>query len=420
MKKNTDFMDEAIVYLNRIRDTIEEDGYKEFLDILTQSNNGEIDIVSVVARVEHLLKDHENLLIHFKDFMFENDRIKYIQPDRKLALLKVYNTLKQELLDDPAFDNRIGYRLWLDKMMDYNIPGGNLDRGLSVIDSYKMLTGEQEVPDEQIFLLSALGWCIGWAQAYFHMLDDMIDFSRARNGQPCWYRVYKVRMAAANDAILLRNHIARILKTHFRKHAFYVNLVDLFNEVEFHSATGKMIELTGKERDITEYSLPLYRRIALYKTAYYSFYFPVACALLVSGENLDNHVDVKDILLEMGVCLQVQDDYLNAFGNPRIVGETGTDIEDHKCSWLVAKALDICSEEQKIILRENYGKRYSVFVANVKDVYNEINLKGAYDDYQRESYEKLVNSIVAHPTSRIKDVLKYFLAKVYHRGRWRA
>ncbi|KAM7253627.1 hypothetical protein ACFE04_021781 [Oxalis oulophora] len=53
------------------------------------------------------------------------------------------------------------------------------------------VTGEQEVPDEHNFQLSALGWCIGWAQAYFHMLDDIIDNSRARNGQPCWFRVYK-------------------------------------------------------------------------------------------------------------------------------------------------------------------------------------------------------------------------------------
>jgi farnesyl diphosphate synthase len=32
----------------------------------------------------------------------------------------------------------------------------------------------------------------------------------------------------------------------------------------------------------------------------------VACALLISGENLDNHIDVKNILVEMGVYFQVQ------------------------------------------------------------------------------------------------------------------
>jgi len=38
-------------------------------------------------------------------------------------------------------------------------------------------------------------------------------------------------MIAINDGILLRNHIHRILKKHFRGMPYYVDLVDLFNEV---------------------------------------------------------------------------------------------------------------------------------------------------------------------------------------------
>ncbi|KAL6520440.1 glycerol channel [Orobanche hederae] len=37
-------------------------------------------------------------------------------------------------------------------------------------------------------------------------------------------------MIAANDGILLRNHIPRILKIHFREKPYYVDLLDLFNE----------------------------------------------------------------------------------------------------------------------------------------------------------------------------------------------
>lgn len=41
----------------------------------------------------------------------------------------------------------------------------------------------------------------------------------------------QVGMIAVNDGILLRNHIARILKKHFRDKPYYVDLLDLFNEV---------------------------------------------------------------------------------------------------------------------------------------------------------------------------------------------
>jgi len=38
---------------------------------------------------------------------------------------------------------------------------------------------------------------------------------------------------AINDGIILRNHISRILKTHFRQSPIYVELVDLFNDVSY-------------------------------------------------------------------------------------------------------------------------------------------------------------------------------------------
>lgn len=44
--------------------------------------------------------------------------------------------------------------------------------------------------------------------------------------------IFKVGMIAVNDGVLLRNHIPRILKKHFRQKPYYVDLLDLFNEVK--------------------------------------------------------------------------------------------------------------------------------------------------------------------------------------------
>lgn len=38
-------------------------------------------------------------------------------------------------------------------------------------------------------------------------------------------------MIAVNDGLILRSHISRILKRHFREKPYYVDLIDLFNEV---------------------------------------------------------------------------------------------------------------------------------------------------------------------------------------------
>jgi len=108
---------------------------------------------------------------------------------------------------------------------------------------------------------------------YFLVFDDIIYNSRTRRDQPCWFRVPKVGMIAANDGVLLRNHIPCILRKHFKGKPYYVELLDLFNEVEFQTAAGQMIDLITTqegEKDLSKYTLSLHRRIVQYKTAYYS------------------------------------------------------------------------------------------------------------------------------------------------------
>ncbi|KAL3614725.1 glycerol channel [Castilleja foliolosa] len=336
----------------------------------------------------------------------------------KSKFLQVYAVLKSELLNDSAFEFTDDSRHWIDRMLDYNVPGGKLNRGLSVVESYKLLKLEKELTDDEFFLASSLGWCIEWLQAYFLVLDDIMDSSHTRRGQPCWFRLPKVGMIAVNDGIILRNHISRILKKHFKGKPYYVDLLDLFNEVEFQTTHGQMIDLITTfvgEKDLSKYSLNLHRRIVEYKTGYYSFYLPVACALLMFGDNLESHGNVKGILLEMGTYFQVQDDYLDCFGDPKEIGKIGTDIEDFKCSWLVVKALELCNEDQKQILNENYGKQDPACVAKVKELYKELKIQDVYLEYERTRYEKITNSIEAHPSKEVQAVLKSFLAKIYKR-----
>lgn len=46
--------------------------------------------------------------------------------------------------------------------------------------------------------------------------------------------ISKIGMIAVNDGIILRNQIPRILKKHFRGKPYYVDLLELFNEVWFY------------------------------------------------------------------------------------------------------------------------------------------------------------------------------------------
>lgn len=58
----------------------------------------------------------------------------------------------------------------------------------------------------------------------------------------------------------------------------------------------------------------------------------------------------------MGEFFQIQDDYLDLFGDPKITGKIGTDIQDNKCSWLVVQCLQRASPEQRQILQVPEGR----------------------------------------------------------------
>jgi farnesyl diphosphate synthase len=75
-----------------------------------------------------------------------------------------------------------------------------------------------------------------------------------------------------------------------------------------------------------------------YKTAYYSFYLPVALAMLLAGIRSKAVFQMaEDILIPMGEYFQIQDDFLDCYGDPKVIGKIGRDIEDNKCSWMIVQ-----------------------------------------------------------------------------------
>ncbi|KAJ3569318.1 hypothetical protein NP233_g5130 [Leucocoprinus birnbaumii] len=359
--------------------------------------------------------------------------------ERRARFEGVYRRIADELVEDLRKNNIPEDAMkWYRRSLDYNVPGGKLNRGMSVVDTVEILK-RRPLTEEEYVKAAVLGWCIELLQAYFLVSDDIMDASITRRGQPCWYRNSEVGMIAINDSFMICSAIYRLLKSYFKKDACYVDLIEVFLETTWQTEIGQLIDLiTAPEHvDLSKFSLEKHSMIVIWKTAFYSFYLPVACAMYMCGiphtpiASLDPSKPAQDpydiaksILIPLGEYFQVQDDYLDFSGTPEQIGKIGTDIIDNKCSWCINVALLHATPQQKSVLEQHYGKKPSGGPSEleVKRVFEEIGVREKYAEYEEGVVKKLREMIaqvpeVEEPNTLRRDVFESFLGKIYKRSK---
>ena len=333
-----------------------------------------------------------------------------------------YVMLREEMLAHMKANEMIPEALtWAEQMMDYNVPGGKLNRGTTVVSVHRTLKGGSLTPLE-IARASVLGWAIEFLQAFFLVADDVMDDSQTRRGQPCWYKMPKVKMIAINDSFLLESYVFTMIQSHFGHTEYYSDLVTLFLDVIQKTEFGQLLDLTSqeinsKEPDLTRFTIERYRKIVKYKTAFYTFYLPVAIGMITSGVKSKEAFDLaREICCEMGEYFQIQDDFLDCYGAPEVIGKVGTDIQDNKCSWLVVQALAKATPPQLKILEQNYGKWDDKKVAKVKKLYKEMGMEQIFATYEEASYVR-IQQMLDQVTLMPKNVFELLLNKIYKRSK---
>lgn len=347
--------------------------------------------------------------------------------DDKELFNVVFDRIKREIIADlpRVYELPVESVTYVDRMIEYTVAGGKMNRGLAtiaVIDTLFKASGKK-LTNKVRLQAAALGWCIEYLQAFFLVADDIMDASETRRGQPCWFRLPEVRLVAINDSFILESCVYKILKRYFGTEPYYVQLVDLFLEVTRQTEVGQLLDLTSQpqegagEIDLERFTPERYSGIVKYKTAYYSFYLPVALAMIIAGVTSKAQYDqARAILLLMGEYFQVQDDYLDCYGAPEVIGKIGTDIQDNKCSWLVVQALQISSPTQRQLLIDNYGKHDPKKVDRVKVLYRDLKLEARYHAYEEEAYSEIKRQVAL-----VKDVppavFEFLLYKIYKRSK---
>jgi farnesyl diphosphate synthase len=338
--------------------------------------------------------------------------------------------LIQEILDELPQNYHLPPRQveYLQNMLRYTIEGGKMNRGLMVVNAGVSILGKN-ISNTDICRLAVLGWTIEWLQAWLLVADDIMDSSVTRRGQPCWYKTLgDAWYIAINDAVTIESFVYKIIKRHFSYDSkLLLQLLDLVMETTLQTELGQLSDTLCDVLDLSDLTPSRWELIVTYKTAFYSFYLSVALAMAYAGIPDKAAYDAaRTILIEMGVYFQAQDDYLDCFATPEVLGKVGTDIADKKCGWLFTKAYhELASPSQKAFLDEHYGKCKvgSSEEKKIKELYKELGLVQMYEEYEQASYDKIMALKHSEAGATLQaagvpwQVFETFLEKVYKRSK---
>ena len=217
-----------------------------------------------------------------------------------------------------------------------------------------------------------------------------------------------------------------------------------FVQVTLQTCYGQMLDLKSciksdggnKFKNFTNSRL---ETIYKYKTSIYSFVFPNKLGIFLTWHIFVNYVvfwclamilnscERKEdfersemILLKIGHYFQMQDDFLDCFGDPKVTGKVGTDIEEGKCCLPIVTSLELCSGEQLDVLQNNYGIKFKTNVMAVKEVYKSLDLKTVLELRLSEFYDGIcadIQNLKEEDTILCQQMFEYILGKIKSRNK---
>jgi geranylgeranyl diphosphate synthase type II len=171
--------------------------------------------------------------------------------------------------------------------------------------------------------------------------DDIMDDAPLRRGNVTVHEKWDI-----NTGILSGDAMLILAYQYFEKYepAIFRELAKLFSKTALEVCEGQQWDVDFETR--TDVSILEYLKMIQYKTAVL-----VAAAMkmgaIIAETSEDNANLIYDFGLNLGLAFQLQDDYLDAFGNPETFGkQVGGDIIENKKTYLYLKALEFASNDQ--------------------------------------------------------------------------
>jgi geranylgeranyl diphosphate synthase type II len=245
--------------------------------------------------------------------------------------------------------------------------------------------------------------------------DDIMDDAPLRRGNETVHEKWNINTGIlSGDAMLI---LAYQFFEVYEPNIFQ-KLAKLFSKTALEVCEGQQYDVDFETRD--DVTIPEYLKMIEFKTAVL-LGAAMKMGAIVAETSEENADLIYNFGLNLGIAFQLQDDYLDAFGNPETFGkQVGGDIIENKKTYLYLKAQEFSSPAQ----REELMHLFSIHpvdtndkVASVKNVFEKTGAaeatQQAITDFTMKAFETLENMQISADK---KAILRLFGEKLMSRN----
>ena len=217
--------------------------------------------------------------------------------------------------------------------------------------------------------------------------DDIMDAASLRRGMETVHKKYGDNTALlSGDVMLIRSYdyINKINITYLPR------ILGLFNKTAREVCEGQQLDMDFEKKQhvlLDEYIEMISLKTSVLLAA------SLEMGAIIGGASEHNCRHIYEFGKNLGIAFQIQDDYLDAFGDPEKFGkDVGGDIRQNKKTFLMLHTLATASAKQKEELRELIKTNPSDKVEKVLAIYKACNV----DAWANQLKEKYLQTAMQH------------------------
>lgn len=246
--------------------------------------------------------------------------------------------------------------------------------------------------------------------------DDIMDDAPLRRGKETVHEKWNLNTGIlSGDAMLI---LAYQFFENYEPETFQ-RLAKLFSKTAIEVCDGQQLDIdfeTRKDVTIDEYIEMIRLKTSVLVAAALKM-----GAIVAQASEEDSNL-LYEYGLNLGLAFQLQDDYLDTFGNPETFGkQVGGDIIENKKTYLYLKALELANEDDKQKLLFFYRQKLqenSIKIDEVKRIFERYDIPFLIQDlvkqYTSASFESLDKMNISQES---KDKLRAFGAYLMARSK---